>query len=154
ERGHRCDHPSARGRRLSVLAKAQSHRRGGLELVMDHRPRRTLCALVLLAAIACTADDSNVVRGRGLAVASLQPATEARIYRAAVHAAFDVDESLWLLLDPRLLPRVTGLAADGRVPAAVTAALTSDGVIRGSCEPPLHGSPGVPHCAAERPGYV
>jgi len=109
---------------------------------------------VLFAAIACKADDSNVVRGRGLSVASLPPAAQARIYRAAVHAAFDVDESLWLLLDPRVLPRVTGLAADSRVPSAVTAALTSDGVIRGSCEPPLRGSPGVPHCAAERPGYI
>jgi hypothetical protein len=108
----------------------------------------------MLAASACTRDDSGVARGRGLAVAALSPAAQAQIYRAAVHAAFDVDESLSILLDARVLPRVVGLAPNGRVPTAVAAALTSAGVIRGSCEPPLRGAPGVPRCVAERPGYV
>ena len=91
------------------------------------------------------------MRGRGLAVASLPPATQARdLSTRRCAAAFDVDESLSMLLDSRLLPRVVGLAPDGRVPPAVAAALTSDGVIRGSCEPPLRGAPGVPQCAAER----
>ena len=116
--------------------------------------RCALGALALCAAAGCGTDDSNVVRGRGLTVASLPPATQARIYQAAVRGAFDVDESLSMLLDSRLLPRVAGLAPNGRVPTAVAATLTSEGVIRGSCEPPLRGSPGVPRCAAERPGYI
>ena len=121
---------------------------------MGHRWRVVLISLAVLTATACSRDDSSVARGRGLAVAALSPAAQARIYRAAVHAAFDVDETLSILLDSRVLPRVIGLAPSGRVPVAVAAALTSDGVIRGSCEPPLRGAPGVPVCAAERPGYV
>ena len=115
---------------------------------------RGLVTLAALAAVACETDDSNVVRGHGLTIASLPPATQARVYRAAVHGAFDVDESLSIQLDGRLLPRDVGLAPAGQVPSAVVEALMRDSVIRGSCEPPLRGSPGAPHCAADRPGYI
>jgi hypothetical protein len=129
-------------------------RPGCVSFGMRLSSRSATTVLAVWLCTACGIDDSNDVRGRGLAVAALTPAAQARVYEAAVRGAFDVDESLSMLLDSRVLPRVVGLAPDGRVPAAVASALTSNGVIRGSCEPPLHGAPGVPRCTAERPGYI
>jgi hypothetical protein len=117
--------------------------------------KRTLPALTVAAmALGCKAENSNFVRGRGLSVATLPALAHARIYEAAARGAFELDPSLWLLLDGRLLPRVIGLAPDGRVPATVLEQMQSHGVIRGTCEPPLQGVVGVPKCTAERPGYV
>jgi hypothetical protein len=107
----------------------------------------------LLAQAACAADDSNVVRGKGLVVASLPPSAQARVYEAAVRGAFEVDPSLSLLLDSRELPRGVGLASEGTVPAAVEAELRQRGVTRGECVPPLT-TTGAPRCKAELPGYV
>jgi hypothetical protein len=110
---------------------------------------------ILVAALlsGCKGDNSNFVRGRGLSIATLSAPARARIYEAAARGAFDVDESLWLLLDGRLLPRDIGLAPDGRVPALVLDEMKKRGVIRGTCEPPVQ-AVGVPTCPAERPGYV
>jgi hypothetical protein len=112
-------------------------------------------AALLACAAACEADDSNIVRGRRLAVATLAPAEQAHVYEAAARGSFSVDDpSLSLLLDPRLLPRTVGLAPDGRVSDSVTAELRARKVIRGTCEPPLAGTTGTAHCTAELPGYV
>jgi hypothetical protein len=102
----------------------------------------------------CARDDTNVVRGKGLLVATLPAESQAKVYQAAVRGAFDVDESLSLLLDSRLLPRGVGLAPEGRMPDTVAAALSRIGVTRGACEPPLRGVKGPPHCTAALPGYV
>lgn len=105
------------------------------------------------ALTACGGDDSNFVRGKGLTVASLPAATEARIYAAAARGSFDVDNTS-LLLDSRILPRTVGLAPNGTVPNAVVAELRRLGTIKGTCEPPLTGTRGTAHCEAEYPGYV
>jgi hypothetical protein len=102
----------------------------------------------------CTSDGTNVVRGKGLALATLPAESQAKVYQAAVKGAFDVDESLSLLLDSRLLPRGVGLAPEGRMTDTVAAELRRIGLTRGTCEPPLQGVKGPPHCAAALPGYV
>ncbi|MGH9886473.1 MAG: hypothetical protein ACREBE_13145, partial [bacterium] len=76
------------------------------------------------------------------------------VYEAAARGAFELDESLSLLLDARLLPRTVGLAANGRVPVSVADEMKRRGVIRGTCEPQIQGLKGVPHCTAALPGYV
>jgi hypothetical protein len=103
--------------------------------------------------VACRPDDSNVVRGKGLELAMLPAPERARVYEAAVRGAFQVDESLSLLLDSRLLPREVGLASAGVVPANVRHAMEERGVIRGVCEPSLD-IRGVPLCEAALPGYI
>ncbi|HEY4217971.1 MAG TPA: hypothetical protein VGM67_12590 [Gemmatimonadaceae bacterium] len=109
---------------------------------------------VILGCIACQADDASV-RGHGLKVASLPAATQARMYEAAARADFDVtDPTLSLLADPRLLPRGVGLATEGQLSATVLSTLKSDGIFKGTCEPPVKHKPGAPTCTAERPGYV
>lgn len=109
--------------------------------------------LVAVFVPSCKGEDSNFVRGRGLSIATISAPARARIYEAAARGAFEVDESLWLLLDGRLLPRQIGLTPDGRVPALVLEEMKQRGVIRGTCEPPLN-AVGVPMCSAQRPGYV
>jgi hypothetical protein len=113
-------------------------------------------AAVMIAALTsgCKDVDSNFVRGRGLAIATLPAPARASVYEAAARGAFELDESLWLLLDGRILPRDIGLAPDGRVPATVLDEMQRRGVIRGTCEPALQGVRGVPVCTAARPGYV
>jgi hypothetical protein len=111
-------------------------------------------ALAAIAAGACGGDDSHDVRGRGLAVASVPADVRARIYEAALRAAFDIsDPSLSLLLDPRELPRTVGLAPAGRLDAATVHALVPGPVFKGRCEPVL-GAHGTARCKAELPGYV
>src|SRR5262245_16574613 len=108
---------------------------------------------VMCVATACKPKDSNV-RGRGLSITNQPAPVRARIYEAAARGAFELDESLSLLLDPRMLPRDVGLGADGRVPGAVFEEMKRRGVIRGTCEPPLRGAHGVPQCSAQLPGYI
>jgi hypothetical protein len=117
--------------------------------------KRTQILPALLAgfAISCASGDANVARGKGLAVATLPPVAQERIYEAAVHGAFEPDPSLSLLLDARQLPRKSGLLPDGSIPDAVAAELQQRGITRGTCSPPL-GVIGVPRCTAARPGYV
>lgn len=119
------------------------------------RSFRLSMTVVVLAAAACRKAENNDVRGRGLAVASLSPSARARVYEAAARVGFDLnDPTLWLLADPRQLPRGVGLASEGRLSSAVLAELKSGGVFKGTCEPPLKGKPGPPLCNAERPGYI
>ncbi|HEY5062922.1 MAG TPA: hypothetical protein VII52_15385 [Gemmatimonadaceae bacterium] len=107
-----------------------------------------------LVCIGCTQED-DTVRGRGLAVASLSASAQARVYEAAARTAFDVgDPALSLLIDPRVLPRTTGLAPAGRISESLSAELLRGGVFKGNCEPALRGVRGNPRCAAGRPGYV
>ena len=103
---------------------------------------------------ACTPDD-NTVRGRGMTVAAVPATAQARIYEAAARAAFDVtDPSLSLLLDPRELPRVAGLAASGHLAGDVVTDLRRAGIFQGVCEPAVAGARGNPKCAARSPGYL
>ena len=117
------------------------------------RPERIIAAALAALTLGCAADDSSVVRGKGLAVATLPSVDRARIYEAAVRGAFDLDPSLSLLLDSRELPRGVGLAPSGSVPDSVAAELRRRGVTRGACEPALS-TKGAPRCEAELPGYV
>jgi hypothetical protein len=115
--------------------------------------RVIVAALAAVMALGCATNDSSVVRGKGLTVAALPSVDQARIYEAAVRGAFDLDPSLSLLLDSRVLPRGVGLAPSGAVPDTVAAELQRRGVTRGGCEPPLS-TKGAPRCKAELPGYV
>ncbi len=81
--------------------------------------------------------------------------SQANIYEAAARVAFEVsDPSLSLLLDPRELPRSTGLEAGGRVGADVVADARKRGIFKGTCEPSLTATKGTARCNAELPGYV
>ncbi|HEY6830148.1 MAG TPA: hypothetical protein VI259_25010 [Gemmatimonadaceae bacterium] len=103
----------------------------------------------------CRSDDSNVVRGRGLTVLPVPAESQANIYEAAARAAFEVnDPALSLLLDPRELPRTTGLETGGQVGADVVAAATKRGIFKGTCEPSLTATKGTARCKAALPGYV
>jgi hypothetical protein len=113
----------------------------------------TVAALAAGVLTACSGDDSNVVRGKGLTVAAVPAATQARIYEAAARGSFDVDNTS-LLLDRRQLPRGVGLEDGGRVDQAVIAEMRRRGSIKGTCEPPLTGSRGAPKCTADYPGYI
>lgn len=114
-----------------------------------------MAALALPLIVSCAKDESDVVRGHGLSIASLPAQSQAGVYSAAAEAAFDVaDPSLSLLLDRRMLPRTIGLASGGMLPDAITAAMRRGGIVKGTCEPPLSGVVGAPRCAAELPGYV
>jgi hypothetical protein len=111
--------------------------------------------LTLSLAVGCANDESDIVRGRGLADVSLPAASRAGVYAAAARAAFDLtDPSLSLLLDRRMLPRTIGLASSGLLSDAIAKDMRSSGVVQGTCEPPLKGVVGAPRCAAALPGYV
>jgi hypothetical protein len=113
-------------------------------------------SIVLLAALAaCSVDDANTVRGRGLTIAALSPAEQAHVYEAASRGAFDVDDpSLSLMVDARLLPQTKGLAPSGRLMDAVVFELRRRGATKGICEPALQGTRGTVSCKASLPGYV
>ena len=113
-------------------------------------------ALSLSILVACApGDDDNFVRGHRLRVASLQPDTRVSVYQAVLGEAFELnDPALTLLLDRRVLPRVGGMAEDGRLPGTVEVGLHDRGVIQGTCEPPITSSRKTPQCAARGPGYV
>lgn len=113
----------------------------------------TLCASILVAC--ATGDDDHYVRGHRLRVASLQPNTRVTVYQAVLGEAFELnDPALTLLLDRRVLPRVGGMAEDGRLPGTVEVGLRERGVIQGTCEPPITASRTTPQCTARGPGYV
>ena len=116
--------------------------------------RLFIVGAVACLATACKTNDSSVVRGHGLSIVNQPAPVRARVYEAAARGAFELDESLSLLLDPRMLPRDVGLGVDGRVPEAVSEEMKRRGVIRGMCEPPLQGAPGAPRCSATLPGYI
>ena len=119
---------------------------------------RSFCRAALGAAIliACApGDDDHYVRGHGLRVAALPATARVSVYATALGAAFELnDPALTLLLDRRLLPRLGGMAEDGRLAAPVETGLRQRGVIHGVCEPPISTSRKTPHCTARGPGYV
>ena len=122
-----------------------------------HRRLVGVPLLALLPLAACRPAghaDGDVVRGRGLRVAALPVDSRARIYEAALGAAFELGPSLTLLLDPRLLPRTAGLAAGETMPAELAAALRRRAIVRGVCQPPTGGARRTPRCDARAPGYV
>jgi len=111
--------------------------------------------LIAMCIAACEPGDSNIVRGKRLAIAVISPADQAHVYEAAARASFSVDDpSLSLLLDPRLLPRTVGLAPAGQVAPSIVAEMRRRSVIHGTCEPPLTGTTGTARCNASLPGYV
>jgi hypothetical protein len=115
-----------------------------------------LVAITALIVAGCrSGEDDHFVRGHGLHVAALAPDARVPVYEAALGAAFELtDPALTLLLDPRLLPRAGGMAADGRLPGAIESGLRQEGVIHGACEPPITASRKTPRCTARGPGYV
>ena len=116
--------------------------------------RHSAFATVLLAACMANEDD-HFVRGHKLRVASMTGDTRIAVYRAALGAAFDLrDPALTLLLDPRKLPRVGGMAEEGRMSGPVANGLRERGVVQGVCEPPITTSRKTPVCTARGPGYV
>lgn len=119
---------------------------------------RSLAIATLFASmlVACgPGDDDHYLRGHGLRVASLQPNTRVAVYQAALAGAFELDDpALTLLLDRRVLPRVGGMAEEGRLPGPVEVGLRDRGVIQGTCEPPITASRKTPECSARGPGYV
>jgi hypothetical protein len=113
-----------------------------------------LATLVLLAACAANEDD-HFVRGHKLRVASMSADARVAVYRSALGAAFDLrDPALTLLLDRRKLPRIGGMAEEGRLSGPVANGLRERGVVQGDCEPPITTSRKTPVCTARGPGYV
>ena len=113
-------------------------------------------ALATLALVACMAnEDDHFVRGHKLRVASMTGDARIAVYRAALGAAFDLrDPALTLLLDRRKLPRVGGMAEEGRLSGPVANGLRERGVVQGVCEPPITASRKTPVCTARGPGYI
>lgn len=114
----------------------------------------TVFALTLL--VSCSGRDAGPVlaRGNGLQVASLSVNEQAAVNAAALRAAFDLEPSLSLLMDPVFLPRTAGRAGGTPVPAPLVARLRELGLTRGTCQPPRDAPKKVPECRAELPGYV
>jgi hypothetical protein len=98
--------------------------------------------------------DANVTRGRGLKVAELSLASEARVFEGAVRAAFDVGPGLTLMLHPRHLPRTTGYEGGEKVPGGLEAALRERGIVQGTCEPVRDGARNTPRCNSPQAGYL
>jgi len=113
----------------------------------------TVVSVVFGSMCACRSEDSNIVRGKRLALATLTADAQARIYTAAARGSFDVDGTS-LLIDRRLLPRTIGLGDGGTLPDSVVEALRRRGTVKGICQPPLDGPPGTAKCDADLPGYV
>lgn len=116
--------------------------------------RHSALATLLLAA--CTAnEDDHFVRGHNLRVAAMTADARIAVYRAALGAAFDLrDPALTLLLDRRKLPRVGGMAEEGRLPGPVANELHDRNIVQGVCEPPITASRKTPVCTARGPGYI
>ncbi len=112
--------------------------------------------LVIGLVTACTrGDDSNILRGRGLKSAPLAPVDEADVYRAALRATFDIDDpALSLLLDPRFLPRTSGVGVGTPMPPDLASTLRGRGIVKGTCQAPTAATRKTILCSAERPGYV
>jgi len=109
---------------------------------------------VALLLAACGPSVPTEGRGAGMADASLTAVEQARSYRAALTAAFDLGPGLSLLLDPSLLPRGFGDAPGDPVPDSVQRAMRELGAIQGTCEPAVDNAKHAPVCEAPIPGYV
>lgn len=121
------------------------------------RSRRSVSGfLSLLALLACSGSDDGpaAFRGPGLKVASLEIPQQAAINAAVLNAAFNLDPSLSLLLDPVYLPRTEGTAGGDSVPPALIARMRELGIVRGTCQPSRDSTRTVPLCPAALSGYV
>lgn len=127
--------------------------------------RRPLSALLpavaavslLLAALACAsgdADDSNIVRGRGLQPAGLPVAAQAAVYEQASRAAFDLGPGLVLLMHPLKLPRSAGYVGGDSVSPDLLGALRARNVVSGTCTPQRDAPRNTPRCPVNVPGYI
>ena len=113
--------------------------------------RKVLGLAILLA---CGEDTSKYARGRGLEVAQLSAADQAKIYAAALGGAFDLGPGLSLLVDTAKLGRMGGERPGGALGADVRAALRESGVTKGECAPQRRAATRTPICRADVPGYV
>ncbi len=115
-----------------------------------------LAAATALLAVACGPNpEDSYVRGRGLKVADLTLQDQAAIYKEAIGGSFTVgDPSLYLLLDPRLLPRTAGYTDGQAVGTAMQNVLLHSHIVQGTCEPPIEREPKIPHCRAPMAGYL
>ena len=113
-------------------------------------------AALLAAAGGCAEKevDDGFVRGPGLKLTQLPVPAKVAIYDAALRTAFDVGPGLTLLLDPRFLPRTTGLGAGAPVPKNLVDALRQRGVVEGLCQPPAEATREAPQCDVANPGYI
>ena len=112
---------------------------------------------ILVAGLAGCAEkevDDGFVRGPGLRTTQLPVPAKVAIYDAALKSAFDVGPGLVLMLDPRFLPRTSGLGPGSPVPKNLVDGLQSRGVVRGVCESPAAESREAPVCDAASPGYI
>jgi hypothetical protein len=110
-----------------------------------------------MLSLACGgADDSDsaVTRGRRLKVAELPLVSEARVYEAAIRAAFDVGPGLTLMLHPRRLPRTTGYEGGEKMSSGLEGALRERGIVQGTCEPIRDGARNTPRCNSPQAGYL
>lgn len=118
-------------------------------------PARTISLVVVLLAACMANEDDHFVRGHKLRVASMTADARVAVYRAALGAAFDLrDPALTLLLDRRKLPRVGGMAEEGRLSGPVANGLSERAIVQGVCEPPITTSRKTPVCTARGPGYI
>jgi hypothetical protein len=110
----------------------------------------------LLALFACSGSDDGppAFRGPGLKVAPLEVNQQAAVNAVVVHAAFNPDPSLSLLLDPVYLPRTEGSAGGTPVAPALIARMREQGIVRGTCQPARDSTRTVPLCPAPLSGYV
>lgn len=119
---------------------------------------RHLCRVLIVghavAAAACS-DETAEYRGPGLQVASLPVSDRIAVYRAALGGSFRIDDpSLSVLVDPKLLPRSSGLSGGDSVPPDVIAALRQNGIVKGTCTIPVKRSRQALVCEADRSGYA
>src|SRR5688572_27492876 len=96
----------------------------------------TVGALLAMASAGCAEKevDDGFVRGPGLRITQLPVPAKVAIYDAALKSAFDVGPALVLMLDPRFLPRTSGLGPGTPMPKNLADALQARGVVRGVCE--------------------
>jgi hypothetical protein len=123
---------------------------------MSPRMRVMLALAALAGAAACGSHPAAVyVRGRGLEVARLPISDQVAIYQEAVGGAFTVgDPSLYLLLNPRFLPRTAGLEGGEPLSPTLRNAVLASGLAQGTCEPLTSTPTKVAHCRASLAGYV
>ncbi len=118
---------------------------------------RVLVACAAAAGLAACSQQptENYVRGHGLQVAQLSIRDQVAIYQEAVGGAFSVgDPSLYLLLNPRFLPRTAGLDGGDPLSPELRNAILASGLAQGTCEPLVTTPPKVAHCRAQLAGYV
>lgn len=115
-----------------------------------------LLTLLVLFAVGCRRADrgDTYARGHLLKLAQLPAAAEARLYDAAIHAAFDVEPALVLVMHPRRLPRGAGYEGGDRVPEGLVRALRERGLVRGVCDPIRVSPSDTPRCKGPDAGYI